>query len=90
MAILYWRWFYVSNSLFKAVSLTENPVPDKYPYFGCDISFDICGTFWLPNGGFGMNVVIFGVDMSPSVHTCSFCTRKIFVRKRASKTPKSY
>ena len=40
----------------------------KHSYSGCGISFDVCGTFSLPNRSFGKNVVIFGADMSSSRH----------------------
>ena len=56
------------NSLFGAVKLTTNPDPYRYSCSGHGISFDVCGTFQLPNGGFGKNVVIFGTDMGSSVH----------------------
>ena len=42
-----------------AVKLTSNPHPDKYPYSGFGISFDMLGTFPLPNGGFDEKVTIF-------------------------------
>ena len=42
-----------------AVKLTSNPHPDKYPYPGFGISFDMHGTFSLPNGGFDWKVITF-------------------------------
>ena len=33
-----------------------------------EIEFDSWGIFLFPTGGFGCNVIIFGVDMSSSVH----------------------
>ena len=59
--------FTLANSLFGAVRLTKNAYPDKYFYSGYGISFDVSGTFLLPNGGFGKNIVIFGADISLSV-----------------------
>ena len=60
--------FAVGNSLFGNVKLPENADPDKYSYSVCGITFDIPGTFSLRHGGFGRNVIIFGNDMSSSVH----------------------
>ena len=37
-------------------------------YSGYDTGFDMKRTFWFSTGGFGKNVIIFGVDMSFSVH----------------------
>ena len=37
-----------------------------YPGYG--IGFDTKTSFSFPNDGFGKNVIIFGVDMSSSVH----------------------
>ena len=52
------------NSLFWAVKLTKNADPDINFYSRCGISFDVRGTFSLPNGEFGKNVIIFSADMS--------------------------
>ena len=41
---------------------------DKYGYSGYGIGFDRRSSFTFPGGGFGQNVLIFGVDMSSSVH----------------------
>ena len=37
---------------------------DKYGYSGYGIGFDRRSSFSFPSGGFGQNVLIFGVDMS--------------------------
>ena len=58
----------VRNTLFDAVRLTENANIDKYQYSGYDIGFDRRRAFSFPGGGFSCNVIIFGVDVSPSVH----------------------
>ena len=61
--------FYLRNSLFGVIKLSENPDHDQHSYFGCVSSFDVRETFSLPNGGdFGKNVVIFGTDISSSVY----------------------
>ena len=54
--------------MFGAVTLTKNANIDKYGYFGYGIGFDRGRSFSLPSGGFGQNVLIFGVDMSFSAH----------------------
>ena len=38
----------------------------KYSWYG--FGFDMKGTFSFPSGGFGENIIIFGVDMSSSVY----------------------
>ena len=56
------------NCLFGAVTLTKNANIDKYRYSGYGIGFDRRSSFSFPGGGFGQNVLIFGVDMSSSAH----------------------
>ena len=58
----------VKYSLFGAVRLTTNAEIDKHGYSGYEIGFDRRGSFPFPGGGFGSNVIIFGVDMNSSVH----------------------
>ena len=58
----------LKNSLFGAVRLIKNADIYKYGYSGYGIGFDRKSSFSFPNGGFGQNVIIFGVDMSSSVH----------------------
>ena len=58
----------VKYSLFGAVRLTKNAEIDKYGYSGYGIGFDRRGGFPFPGGGFGSNVIFFGVDMNSSVH----------------------
>ena len=48
--------------------MTKNADIDKYGYSGYGIGFDRRGSFSFPGGGFGQNVLIFGVDMSSSAH----------------------
>ena len=55
--------------MFGAVTLTKNAGIDKYGYSDYGIGFDRRGgSFSFPGGGFGQNVLIFGVDMSFSAH----------------------
>ena len=58
----------LKNCLFGAVTLTKNADIDKYGYSGYGIGFDRRGSFSFPGGGFGQNIIIFGVDMSSSAH----------------------
>ena len=58
----------LKNCLFDAVTLTKNADIDKYGYSGYGIGFDRRSSFSFPGGGFGQNVLIFGVDMSFSAH----------------------
>ena len=58
----------LKNSLIGAVTLTKNADIDKYQYSGYGIRFDRKLSFSFPGGGFGQNVIIFGVDMSSSAH----------------------
>ena len=54
--------------LFGGVKVTKNADPDKYVYSGYGIGFDLRSEFSLTDGSVGKNVIIFGVDMSSSVH----------------------
>ena len=58
----------LKNCLFCAVTLTKNADIEKYEYSGYGIGFDRRGSFSFPGGGFGQNVIIFGVEMSSSIH----------------------
>ena len=48
--------------------MTKNADIDKYGYSGYGIGFDRRSSFSFPGGGFGQNVLIFGVDMSFPAH----------------------
>ena len=58
----------LKNCLFGAVTLTKNTDIDKYRYSGYGVGFDRRSSFSFPSGGFGQNVLIFGLDMSSSAH----------------------
>ena len=58
----------LENCLSGAVTLTKNTDIDKYGYSGYGTGFDRRSAFSFPGGGFGQNVLIFGVDMSSSAH----------------------
>ena len=48
--------------------MTKNADIDKYGYSSYGIGFDRRSRFSFPSGGFGQNVLIFGADMSSSIH----------------------
>ena len=58
----------LKNCLIGAVTLTKNADFDKYGYSGYGIGFDRRRSFSFPVGGFGQNVLRFGVDMSFTTH----------------------
>ena len=58
----------LKNCLFGAVTLTKNSDIEKYKYSGYGIGFDRRSRYSFPGGGFGQNIIIFGVDMSSSVN----------------------
>ena len=41
---------------------------EKYKYSGYGIGFDGRSSFLFLSGGFGQNILIFGADMSSSIH----------------------
>ena len=57
----------LKNFLFDSVKLTKNADIEKYGYSGYGIGFDRKSSFSFPSGGFGQNVIMFGVDTSSSV-----------------------
>ena len=59
--------FYI-NCLFGCVELTKNANTVKYKYSGYRIGFDFCLQLLFTNGSMEKNVIIFGADMSSSVH----------------------
>ena len=58
----------LKNCLFGAVTLAKNADMEKYGYSGFGIGFDRRSRVSFPGGGFGQNVLIFGVEMSASAH----------------------
>ena len=58
----------LKNCLFVVVTLTRNTDIEKYGYSGFGIGLDRRSSFTFPGGGFGQNVLIFGVDMSFYAH----------------------
>ena len=69
MAIYCWSEFRLGNSLFGNVQLTTSTDPDKYKYFGYGTGFDESGSCSLfDDSKFSKSVMIFGADISLSVH----------------------
>ena len=58
----------LENSLFGAVKLIKKAHIDKYKYSEYGIGFDRRETFSFSSAGLGCNLIIFGVDMSSSIH----------------------
>ena len=58
----------LKNCLFGAITLAKNADIDKYKYSGYGIGFDKRSSFSFPSGGFGQNILIFGVDMRSSAY----------------------
>ena len=58
----------LKNCLIGAVTLTKNTDIDKYGYSGYGIGSDRRGSFSFPGGEFDQNIIIFGADMSSSIH----------------------
>ena len=48
--------------------MTRNDDIGKYGYSSYGIGFDRKSSFSFPSGGFGKNIIIFGVDMRSSAH----------------------
>ena len=66
----------LENCFFGAVKLINNADINKYKYPGHGTEFDGHGSFLFPSGGFGQNVIIFGVNMSSSLHVDN---KKIYI-----------
>ena len=79
----------IKKCLFGTVTLTKNTDIDKYVYSGYGIGFDRRSTFSFPGGGFGQNVLIFGVDMSFSAHIDNK-KRHISIRNRSNTRIRTY
>ena len=75
----------LKNSLFGAGTLTKNDDIDKFGYSGYEIGFDRRSSFSFSGGGFGQNVLIFGADMSSSVHIDN---KKKYISSRKKATTK--
>ena len=61
-------YFTLKNYLFGSLKLTKNADPNKYKYSIYGMGFDSRSEFLFTDGSIGKNVIIFGADMSSSVH----------------------
>ena len=60
--------FALGNCIFGSVKLTKNTYLDKYKYAGYGMGIDSRSQFLFTGGSYGKNVIIFGANMSSSVH----------------------
>ena len=60
--------FTFKGCLFGPARITKNADPDKYKHSGYGIGFDSRSEFSSPDGSMGKNVIIFGVDLTSSMH----------------------
>ena len=58
----------IKNSLLGEVRLTKNADIDMYQHSSYGTGFEKKWSFLFPGSGFDQNVIIFGADMSSSVH----------------------
>ena len=58
----------LKDCLIGGVKLSKNDDPGKYVYIGYGIGYDLLSEFSFSDGSTGKNVIIFGVNMSSSVH----------------------
>ena len=84
----------LKNCLFGAVTLTESSDINvcrsmcidvsKCEYSDYGIGFDRKSNFSFPGGGFGQDVLVFGADMSSSVHVDNKEKDILVIRKRTN------
>ena len=79
----------LKNCLFGAVTLITNADIDRYVCSGYGIGFCRRGIFSCLGGGYGQNVLIFGVDMSFSAHIDNK-KRHISIRNRSNTRIRTY
>ena len=60
--------FFIKQLLIWSLNLTQNADPHKCKYSGYGIGFDSRSKFLFTNENMGKNVIVFGADMSLSVH----------------------
>ena len=79
----------LKNCLFGTFTLTKNADIDKYGYSGYGIGFNRRAGFSFPSGGYGQNVLTFGVDMSFTAHIDKK-KRHISIRNRFNTRIRTY
>ena len=60
--------FTLGSCLFRSVKLTKNADLDKYKCTSYGLGFDFCSEVLFTDESYGENVIIFGADLSSSVH----------------------
>ena len=60
--------FKLGNSIFVSVKITKNADLDKYNYSSSDVGFGFRSEFSLTYGTMGKHVIIYGADISSSMH----------------------
>ena len=80
----------LKTCLFGAVTLNKNADIDKYEYSGYEIELDRRGSFSFQSGGFGQNVLIFGVDMGFSAQIDNKKKRHVRLRNRSNTRIRTY
>ena len=73
--------FTLKNSLFGAVKITKNADISKYKYSGYGVGFDSKGSFLHADGTYGVNIIIFGADLSSSTHANNRANNTVILRK---------
>ena len=68
--------------MFGNVKITKNADPNKYSYSGYRKGFDSRSLFSILNFDLGKIVIIFGVDMSSSVHANNWNIDILILGKR--------
>ena len=74
--------FTLKNSLFGAVKITQNADISKHNYSGYGIVFDSKGNFLHADGTYGVNVIIFGADLSSSARANNSGWKRFYLRNK--------
>ena len=73
--------------MFRALKLTKNANCNEWSYSGYEIWLDSHSIFPIPNFDWGKNAVLFGIDMSSSVHANSK-NKNILIFGKGKKRPR--
>ena len=76
--------FTLKDCLFGSIKLSKNAAHNRSKYNGYAIGFDSFSELSLPDGNMGKSVIIFGVDLSSSVHIDNREKRYLNSWKRSS------